>query len=242
MVVVATACRVDADVAIHVDADGSGTVTVVVVIDREAAEKLGDPASAIKTDDMTAAGWKVASPVTDKASGKVTLRAVREFASPGELAPVLAEIGGGSPGAPGVFSGVKLRIAEGFSSTTYRFSAGVSLTGSLEEFSDAALAKGLGGLPLGRTAEELKAEGAADSVLFTVTVDLPGSKVDTNGQVTDGKARWTFRPASETPTETTMRADSRDRQTSVPLLIGGGAVLVLVATGLVVAAVTRSRR
>lgn len=243
LVLVPTACRVDSDVLINVNADGSGVVTVSVVLDRDAASKLGDPKTAIKVDDLRTAGWKVAEPVTDKGSGEVTLSAEREFASPRELTVILNDVGGGSPDNPGVFSGVKLNVDNGFASTGYSFRADIALSGSLEQFSDQALKEALGGLPLGRTPDQLAAEGAGkNSVTLNVTLDLPGGKVDSNGTAVDGRTRWTLHPDSGEATDTELTASSTDSQRSVLLLLGVGAVLLVVAAGFAGVALARTRR
>ncbi len=243
ILVVATSCRVDADVLVDVAPDGSGTVTVSVILDAEAAAKLGDPGTAIKTGDLSAAGWKVSKPTVDKGSKELTLSAVREFSSPRQLAAVLTEIGGGTPEKPGVFSGVKLEISDGFASTEYRFRTKVALSGSLEQFSDPALTEALGGLALGRTPEELAAEGASkESLHLTFTVELPGDAPESNGAKVGRTTRWTLEPASGTPTDVDASATATESQTTVPLLIAAGALLVVAAAGMAGAALLRARR
>ncbi|HTN99329.1 MAG TPA: hypothetical protein VL068_01535 [Microthrixaceae bacterium] len=238
LIVVPTACRLDADVLIDVDADGAGTVTVSARLDREAASKLGDPKAAIKVDDMRAAGWKVSDPVSDKETGEVTLSAVRSFASPSELSTVLTEIGGSS-----VFSGTKLQIADGFASTDYDFRTQIDLTGSVDQFSDPALKEALGGLALGRTPEQLKAEGmsSGDSATLSVTLDLPGKKLTSNGESANGRASWKFPLNSGNATSQELIANASDSQRSVLILIGAGAALLVVAVVLAGVAIKRAR-
>ncbi|MGB3412516.1 MAG: hypothetical protein WBA45_15110 [Microthrixaceae bacterium] len=243
LVVVPTACRMRADVLIDVDPDGAGEVTVSVVLDRDAAAKLGDPKEAVKVDDLRAAGWKVAEPVTGRDSGDVTLKAVRSFASPGELEAVLTEIGGHSADTPGIFSNVKLDLGNGFASTEYRLRADVELSGSLEQFSDPALKEALGGLALGRTPDQLKTErGTGDSATLSVTVGLPGGKVTSNGTSVGDRVRWNFPIDSGKPTSKNLTATATDSQPGVLVLIGSGVALVVIALALAGVALRRARR
>lgn len=218
-----------------------------VVLDRDAAAKIGDPEKAVKVDDLRAAGWKVAEPVTDPGSGEVTLKAVRSFASPGELETVLSEIGGSSgdtpADTPGVFSNVKLEIENGFASTEYKLRANVELNGSLEQFSDPALKEALGGLALGRTPEQLKAEGGTDdSATLSVTVGLPGGKTTSNGTPVGDRVRWNFPLDSGKSTSRSLTATASDSQSGVLVLIGSGAAVLVIGLGLAGVGLKRSRR
>lgn len=243
LVAVPTACRLRADVLIDVDPDGAGEVTVSVVLDRDAATKIGDPKKAVKVDDLRAAGWKVAEPMVDPGSGEVTLKAVRSFASPGELEAVMTEIGGNSVDPPGIFSKVKLDIDNGFASTQYTLRANVELSGSLEQFSDPALKEALGGLPLGRTPEQLKAEGGSgDSATLRVTLSLPGGKTTSNGTSVGDRVRWDFPLDSGMTTSKGLSATAADSQSGVLVLIGLGGVLVVMAVALAGVGLKRSRR
>jgi len=233
--VLLASCRVDTAVGIAVEPNGSGTITVTVVLDRDAAQRLGDPATAVRLDDLRAAGWAVEDPAADADSGELTYRASRSFASPGQLAGVLAEIGGGDGTSSGVFRDVTLGVVDGFGSTEYSFSSGLELSGSLEQFSDAELTAALGGLPLARTPEELAAEtGAApDTIGLELRVALPGQIDDSNGEVNGTEVSWTY-PLSGAPTSTTLTASSSVSERSPVLFLGVGAaalVLALAAAG-----------
>lgn len=231
------ACRVDSTVRVDVAEDGSGTVTVTVRLDREAAQRLGDPTSAVRLDDLRAAGWTVEDPRTDADSGELTYRGRREFASPEDLPRVLAEVGG--TGDTAVFSDVRLAVANAFASTSYDFSSKVTLTGSLEQFSDPDLSAALGGLPLARTPEELAAEGAAadGAAQLRIEVVLPGSPKDTNAPSTGdgGVATWQFPLSGGTPTDATITSSSATSQSAplVLLLVGGGLVVLAIAAAVV---------
>ncbi|MFM7062870.1 MAG: hypothetical protein ACKO04_05170 [Actinomycetes bacterium] len=224
LLVVVTACQARATVGVDVRPDGSGTVTVTVQLDQEATTRLGDPAAALSATDLNDAGWTVSPPVTRR--GAVTLRAVRPFGSPDELAAVLAEVGGRN----GLFRSTSLSVGRSFASTTYDFRTTVRLAGSLDQLSDAELAAVLGNLPLGRTAEELAAEGATDkdAAQLSLVVELPGAEPTT----------WTRSASSGSPTTLVAAASSRVWTWWAVVVAGLGVVLMV--AGLVVG--LRSRR
>ena len=255
--IVLAGCQVDSQVAIRVNEGGSGTVTVTVRLDAEAAERLGDPATSVQLSDLVAAGWVADSPKTETSGptkGGVTLVVRRKFGSPDELAQVLGEIGGtpGETGSPAVFSDVQLKLTDGFASTSYSFSSSLSLTGSLEQFSDPELTAALGGLPLARTPEELQAEGltAAKAATLKVSVHLPGNLEQSTGNATTGNATigkakgdtasWEFPLSGGTASSATMTAQSSDTQPlPTRMLIAAAALLVLAGVFLTVGLLRR---
>ena len=257
--IVLAGCQVDSLVAIRVNQGGSGTVTVTVHLDAEAAERLGDPATSVQLSDLVAAGWVVDSPKTETSGalkGGVTLVVRRKFGSPDELAQVLGEIGGtpGKTGSPAVFSDVQLKLTDGFASTDYSFSSALSLTGSMEQFSDPELTAALGGLPLARTPEELQAEGltAASAATLKVSVRLPGNLEQSTGKISTGNvttgsaqgasASWEFPMSGGTAASATMTAQSSDTQPMpTRLLIAAAALLVLAGVFLTVGLLRRGR-
>jgi hypothetical protein len=119
----------------------------------------------------------------------------------------------------------------------------VELTGSPEQFGDAALTEALGGLPLARTPEELAFSGAADPSAMTleVAVELPGGDPDTNGDVRDGAAVWSFPVTGGEPTsaELSSTATVESGTTRIMVLVGVGGLLV--AAGLAAVGVLRRR-
>lgn len=228
------ACQVHGEVAIDVADDGSGTVEVRVTLDREAVRRLGDPATAVRVDDLRAAGWDVREPEQGE-DGAVTLIGRRAFSGPDQLGPVLEEIGG----TDGVFSGVRLEVDDGFGSADYEFGATVHLTGSLEQFSDGELAAALDGLPLARTPEELAAEGADDprAATLEVSVGLPGGTPRTTGSIEDGRATWTFPvTGGEETTEqievASTTSSGRTGQLVILAAVAGALALVAFVVGL----------
>ena len=236
-VVLLGACEVRTDVAVRVDEDGSGTVVVTVVMDAEAAARLGDPATALRTDDLAAAGWTLDEPGTD--DGILTLRATRSFASPAELPGVLDEVGG----VDGVFRGTELSVSDGFNTTTYTFGTEVELTGNPEQFGDELLTSSLGGLALGRTPEELAFEGAADPSTATlrVLVELPGGAPRTDGTAGGDRAVWEFPMTGGEPTNAQLSSESSLGGSATLVLFVLGGVALLVAVGLAVVGLVRRR-
>lgn len=231
------ACEVRSQVGVDVAEDGSGTVTVTVRLDAEAARRLGDPTTAVRTEDLVAAGWSVEDP--DPRDDGLVLRSRRAFASPEDLPSVLDEVGG----AGGLFRDVDLSVTDGFASTRYEFRAGVELTGNPEQFGDDALSAALDGLPLARTPEELALEGAADpdAIVLEVVVDLPGGDPTTNGEIRDGAAVWSFPLSGGEPTSTTLTSTSSTTAGSTRLLLLVGAVALVLAGVLLVVGLVRRR-
>ncbi len=238
LALVAAACRTTVTVAVDVDPDGAGTVTVTVVLDREAAAQLGDP-KGVALDDLRTAGWRVEDPVAT-GDGGVRFRVARPFASPDQLADVLAEVGG----ADGVFRGTRLAVDDGTASTSYSFRSGVHLTGDPAQFGDEDLTKVLGGLPLGRTPQELQVMGAAapGAGTLVVSVDLPGGSPDSNGTVRDGRAGWRYPLTGGSPTDAVIRSSAEDADAGTVALLAGGAALLVAAVVVAVVGLVRTRR
>jgi hypothetical protein len=85
LVVVSSACRVEATVTVEVSEDGSGTVAVAVELDAAAVDALGGFDDRVRVDDLEAAGWDVVGPTTD-GWGVGRMSAAKRFDSPGRLA------------------------------------------------------------------------------------------------------------------------------------------------------------
>lgn len=235
-----SACRVDTTVDVAVESNGSGTVTVDVRADAAATERIGDPTKAIRLADLREAGWQVADPRVS-AKGDLHLRATRKFGSAAELGRVLGEIG---RGADGPFIGVvTLRISDGFARTDYRFAADLKLSGSVDELSDPALTEVLGGLPVGRTPEELSALGLGPEGLGTlrVRVDLPGKVRDHTGKRVGDRVEWSAPLAAGKPVAQQLRVDSVVTQPQVLLFRYGGLALLIAAIALLVVGLLRRR-
>jgi putative hydrolase of the HAD superfamily len=222
------ACRVDADVDVAVADDGSGTVAVVAAFDADAVARVPDLEGALRTDDLTAAGWTVAAPETGD-NGSVVVQAQKPFAAPEQLPAVLSEV---SP----AFTNVQLQRDRSFGEVTWTFDADVDFSGSAEQFGDDQLATLLGGRPLGRDIATLEQEigtSIADATGLTLQVTLPGGATQ----------EWGFRlgdPATAVHLDSTIERSGARVWAAVAL--GSAALLVLLLAVLTLRWGRRRRR
>ncbi|MEX0768995.1 MAG: hypothetical protein WD029_11035 [Microthrixaceae bacterium] len=235
-VLLLASCQMESVVEIIVEEGGSGTVNVTVRLDAEAAQKLGDPVTAVRLEDLAAAGWSVDAPkqlTEGPKQGGLSFVVRRKFGSPDELALVLAEIGGGPEQPNPVFSDVQLELSDGFAKTNYKFSSVINLTGSLEQFSDADLTAVLGGLPLARTPEELQAEGLRnpEAATLSLRVRMPGKLDESTGRTEGNTAVWEFPMSGGTPSSTNMTSASTATQ-AAPLRLLIAAIALFVIAGI----------
>lgn len=226
----------DAGVAVVVEPDGSGTVTATVTLDADAAAQLGDPATAIRTDDLTAAGWKVTGPAST--GDTTTISVAKPFATPERMGDVLRELGGDS----GPMADWDLFVDNSFTTSTYRIEGTVELTGSLDQFSDERVAAALDGFAVGRSPDELKAALAEnpEALTFTVEVGLPGELEAVEGltrpdpDVAVATKRFVLADGTPTSLRVVMDAEIVERSSVLWVLIGIGlvvAAVLVVATG-----------
>jgi len=184
--ITATACQVRTTVAVDVANDGSGTVIVAVGLDEEAVGRLpdldddgrsttADLAELVRTDDLTAAGWRVSGPAAPSGDdGLVWIRATKPFGTPEEAGRVLREVAG----TDGPLRGLRLRRDDGFGRMEFTFEGTADLSGGLESFGDAGLAAALEGDVLGQDPSAIEQElGRPLSEMFSlrISADLPGS-------------------------------------------------------------------
>jgi hypothetical protein len=181
------ACRVDVSVGVDAGDDGTGRVRVEVTLDRDAAGRVTDLASQLRTADATRAGWKVEGPSADD-DGRVQLRATKGFRSPEELTQVVEELGGRG----GPFQSFTLAQQRSFLRTRTTFRGTVDLSAGLEAFTDEHLRARLGGeLGVGRAELERQAGGELDRVFaFAVAARLPGPVSSNAPTETAGTAVW----------------------------------------------------
>jgi len=238
MVVVSSACRTTVLVDIDVAENGSGTVTVTADLDTEASNQLGDP-SKVSFADLEEAGWIVEAPA-NLDDGGVRFRVVRRFESPDQLPTVLDEVGG----IDGVFRDVSLSLTDSFARSSTEFDARVELTGTIDQFTDDDLTAALGGLPFGRTPEELGALGAnaPGSGVLDVSVALPGGTPDTNGTVDGDRATWSFPLTGGQPTSEDLQAETTTTDVTTLALVAGGVLAVLLGLIALVVGLLRRRR
>lgn len=171
----AVACDLQVAVVVDVEPGGSGTVEVSVGFDDAALERLGDPAEAFATDDLTAAGWRVGAPRVD-ADGLTWVTASKPFADPESFAVVVAEV----TGPQGPLAGTSLEVDRDWISTTTKLTGVVDLSQGLEAFGDPGLTAALGGEPLGgleTTIATDEGRQVADMVGVTVTWTVGNQQV-----------------------------------------------------------------
>ena len=194
LLLLASACRVDATVDIRVDDDGSGEVTVEVVADAEAVALIPDAPGGLRLSDLGDAGWTVNANTDDRA-GALTVNVSKRFPSADALGGVLAEIAGEDV----IFEEFTLIkehnfdvIGLGPARTDYALRGSVDPTFDVEQLGGAFP----GGLaPLGRSADAVEDdfEGDFEDVLgLTVTVRMPETLGESNGEVVDETVIWTM--------------------------------------------------
>ncbi len=178
-----SSCQVRTAVTVDVDDDGSGTVEVATRLDKEAVRLLpdlddngtsdaADLAALIRADDLKAAGWTVGRPTTAR-DGTTSVRIVRRFGTPDEANQILAQL----TGPHGALRDLRVSRRDPFGRTQFGFSGVADLSRGLESFSDAGLAKALGGKPLGddpAAIEKRTGQKLADSFRLDITAKLPG--------------------------------------------------------------------
>ena len=232
----ATACHVTVAAGIDVARDGSGRVTAGVGLDADALEEVGDPATALRVDDLRRAGWQVDGPKKED-DGLTWVRASKPFADPGQAAAAMAELNG--PDGP--FRDLRLVRTKSLTRSRTTFMGTLDLSGGLAGLSDRDLTAALGDVDLGLDVEGLRrrfGDELARSVTVQFTAGLPG-KVTTNAPGRDGgRARWSPELGQTVP----MEASSEALRVNPAIPVGAGAAVVVLAAVLVVVVRRRRRR
>ena len=223
------ACQVRIATGIDVARDGSGRVTAGLGLDADALKELGDPATALRVDDMRKAGWQVDGPRRED-DGLTWVRASKPFAGPEQAAAVLGELNG--PDGP--FRDFRVVRTKSLTRSRTTFTGTVDLSGGLTGLSDPELAAAMGDVDIGLDLEGLRrrfGDDLARAVVVEVTAGLPG-KTTTNAPSRKGdRAVWAPEPGQTVQLEASSSALRVD-----PLLIAAaGGALVLVAAGLILA-------
>ena len=165
-------CQVQVRVDTVVDTNGAGTVTVSVGFDQAAWARLQETDPQVLLDDVRQAGWQVTEPAAG-ADGITWIRASKPFASPDELATVLAEV---APDGT-MFKAFAFTRVETDDDITYRVTGQVDLTQGLATFADPEVAAQLGGDPFGGNVAEIEAEEGrpvSEMVSFEVSTSVAG--------------------------------------------------------------------
>jgi hypothetical protein len=174
-------CQVSTVVTVHVSDDGSGIVEVAAGLDPEALANLpdldgdgsvdpDDMMQAIRTDDLTAAGWDVSGPHSE--GDATVLRAAKPFGTPDEATAVLTEL----TGPDGPLGDLEVSRDSQFGAERFRFSGTADLSDGLEGFADEGLAETLDGEPLGESQaaiEERFGQPIAEMFSLEIHVILP---------------------------------------------------------------------
>lgn len=226
---VCAACRIDTQVAIDVRDDGSGTVTVTVQFDADAVARTPDLAEALRTDDLTKAGWEVRGP--ERTNGAATYVVTKPFRSPEELTAVLTEL----TGPQGYLRDVSLTRARAFGSTTWTFRATADLSAGVLALTDTQVGTALGGKPLGRDPAALEAELGGPLASFLsgqISLTMPDD-VRANTPTVDGRtARWVLTvgdPAPHSLEASSRHASLLPRLWAVVAGLAAFALIVLLA-------------
>jgi hypothetical protein len=240
LLLAATSCKAAVEVSIAVADDGSGVVAVTATFDDEARVRLGgDLATALHTDDLKATGWSVSAPRHVGDVWQITV--TKPFGSPAGLQAVLDEVGG----KQGVFRDWTIKIDRSFGLENWTVHGRVVLSGSLDQFGDSDLTKSLGGMPLGRTPQQLQEElGKGGTIPLTVRVTLPASvdsADDTNGAAASFPAasvHWRYALPGKAIDEQ-LHTSAASADATVYLWLGLAAVAFVAAVSLWI--FTRSR-
>ena len=212
MVIVAAGCRVQIETKIDVGLDGKGTITQGIGFDDAALKRVGDPARALRADDLVKAGWVVEA--ASKEGDLTWIRVHHSFATPEEGTALLAQLSG--PDGP--YRDMLIKRSDGLLSTSVKVTGQIDTTAGLQMFGDEQLATTLGGDASGGLLAKIEAEEKAP----------PASMVDLDLVVTAGGSTKTYN-ASFTDTDTQKVKVSSSKDKFFEIL---GTIFVLLLAGL----------
>ena len=228
-----TACQVTVAAGVDVARNGTGRVTAGVGLDAEALDEVGDPATALRLDDVRQAGWQVDAPRRED-DGLTWVRASKPFSDPDQVPAILAEVNG--PDGP--FRDFRVVRTKSLTRARTTFTGTVDLSRGLAGLSDPELEAAMGDVPLALDVDGLRGrfgDKLGDTVKVRVTAGLPG-EVDTNAPARDGdRALW----APELGQIVELEASSEALKIN-PVIPIGAAGVVLMVVGLVVIARRRA--
>ncbi len=230
-----TACHVTLAAGVDVARDGSGRVTAGVGLDAEALKEVGDPATALRVNDLRQAGWEV-DPPRKEDDGLTWVRASKPFADPEQAATIMAELSG--PDGP--FRDFRLVRTKSATRSKTSFTGTLDLSRGLAGLSDPDLATALDDVDLGLDLEGLRrrfGDALPRTVTVQVTAGLPG-ELTTNAPERDGgRARW----SPELGQTVQMEASGEALRINPAIPVGAG-VAVVVLAGVLLVVVRRRRR
>lgn len=226
----ASACQVTVSAGVDVHRDGTGRVVAGVGLDADALKEVGDLATALRLDDVRAAGWQVDAPRKED-DGLTWVRATKPFADPAEVPAILAELNG----AGGPFRDFTVTRTKSLTRSKTTFTGTVDLAGGLTGLTDPELLGALGDIDLGLDPDALRAR-FGDRLKVQATVGLPGA-ITTNAPARDGgRAVW----APEVGQRVQMEASSSAFRVDPRLPVAAAGAVLLVTVVLV--AFRRRRR
>ncbi|MCX6511140.1 MAG: hypothetical protein NT081_10080 [Actinobacteria bacterium] len=219
VVFVAAGCRVQIETKIDVGLNGKGTITQGIGFDDAALKRVGDPAQALRADDLVQAGWEVDA--ASKEGDLTWIRVHHSFATPEEGSALLAQLSG--PDGP--YRDMFITRSGGFSSTSVNVTGQIDTTAGLAMFGDQQLATTLGGDASGGLLAKIEAEEKAP----------PASLVGLDLIVTAGGTTKTYNASfTDTDTQKVNVGSSRDKflQIFEALVVFGLAGLTATVIGL----------
>lgn len=229
-----TACHVTLTAGVDVNRNGSGRVTAGLGLDDDAVKELGDPAAALRLDDVRAAGWQV-DPPRKEGDGLTWVRAAKPFADPAQVPGILAELNAGD----GPFRDFRVTRTKSLTRSKTTFTGTMDLAAGLAGLADADLTGALGDVDLGLDPEGLR-QRFGDQLHVQVTVGLPGDvKTDAPARAA-GRALW----APEVGQTITMQASSEALKIDprLPLAAGAGLLVAVVLLAILLRRRRRRRR
>ena len=225
IVVIAAGCRVQIETKIEVGLDGKGTITQGIGFDDAALKRVGDPARALRADDLVKAGWVVDA--TSKEGDLTWIRVHHSFTTPEEGTALLAQLSG--PDGP--YRDMLIKRSDGLLSTSVKVTGQIDTTAGLQMFGDEQLATTLGGDASGGLLAKIEAEEKAP----------PASMVDLDLVVTAGGSTKTYN-ASFTDTDTQKVKVSSSKDKFLEILGTLFVLLLAVLTATVIGLRWRKRR
>ena len=225
-----SACQVSLTAGVDVNRDGTGRVVAGVGLDDEAVREVGDLATALRLDDVRAAGWQVEGPRKED-DGLTWLRASKPFSDPEQVPAIVAELNG--PAGP--FRDFRVTRTKSLTRTKLAFTGTVDLAAGLTGLADPELTAALGDVDLGLDPDGLRSR-FGDRLKVQARAGLPGD-ITTNAPARDGgRALW----APELGQTVLLEASSSAFRVDPRLLATAGAALLLAVT--LLAVLLRRRR
>lgn len=230
-----TACQVTLAAGVDVSRDGTGRVTAGLGLDADALKEVGDPATALRLDDVRQAGWDLEAPRRED-DGLTWFRASKPFSDPDQLPAIMAELNG--PDGP--FRDFRVVRTKSLTRSRTTFTGTLDLSRGLAGLADPELTAALGDVDLGLDVDGLRGrfgDKVGDTVQVRVTAGLPGDGAHNAPATEAGRAVW----APELGQTVQLEASSEALKIH-PLIPLGAGVGLLLAVVLLVAVMRRRRR